>query len=250
MTKRIIRLKLSFQQANAICREFLPIGEQVFSYMAQLSKDGFQAFLPRSEFIESFAETAEELELHRRCVVETAKEQLCQPTPILIFDEDLKDFYFSPFLQQLREQRDRDNGCSERELGNHFNGGEAVWRREIDPCRRRLVQDRVNQRAAHEARFVAIIESERRALEHETECFATAHSKNVGAFDESGRYALFSAVMDRDAGPLGFHYDQSKSRRNYPVFSKAITEDWHLCWAIEDPRFFSIAPLKAASTHA
>jgi len=93
------RLKLSFEQASAICREFLPVGEEVFSHMEQLRKAGFEAFLPRHEFIESFAETSEELEIYWRCVVETAKEQLGQPTPILIFDEDLKQLYFSPFLQ-------------------------------------------------------------------------------------------------------------------------------------------------------
>src|SRR4051812_19068533 len=112
------RLQLSFNLANAICQEFLPIGDEAFSYMGRLTEAGFRAFLPRQEFIESFAETADEVEIHRRCVAETAKEQLGQPTPILIFDDDFKQLYFSPFLQGLREQRDQVNGCPVRELSH------------------------------------------------------------------------------------------------------------------------------------
>ena len=41
---------------------------------------------------------------------------------------------------------------------------------------------------------------------------------------------------------MGFHYDKSKSRSNYPVFSKAMTDDWHLCWAIENARVFFSSP--------
>jgi hypothetical protein len=238
------RLKLSFEQANAICREFLPVGDEVFSYTAQLRKAGFEAFLPRHEFIESFAETSEELEIHRRCVVETAKEKLGQPTPIAIYDKNLKQLYFSPFLQQLRDQRDEANGCPFRELSSRFKGGESVWRREIDPCQRRLVQDRMNQRAAHEVRFTTMIEAERRALEDEAKRCATGFGKSPHTFDSKGRYAFFAAVMERNAASLGFHYDKSQSRSNYPVFSKAITDDWHLCWAIEEPQFFFFSPFE------
>jgi hypothetical protein len=52
--------KLSFDQANAICREFLPIGDQVFDYMARLRAAGFKAFMPRHAFIESFAESPQD----------------------------------------------------------------------------------------------------------------------------------------------------------------------------------------------
>jgi hypothetical protein len=48
------RLKLSFEQANALCRELVPIGDEALSYLARLMEAGFSAFLPRHEFIESF----------------------------------------------------------------------------------------------------------------------------------------------------------------------------------------------------
>jgi hypothetical protein len=230
-----VRVKLSFERANAICREFVTVADEAFNFMNQLKQAGFRAFLPRHEFIESFAETPEEVEIHRRCIVESAKERLGQPTPILINDDDFKQLYFSPFLQLLREQRDRINGCPVRELGSRYKGGESAWRREIDPCQRRLIQHRASQREAHDARFTAMREAERRALEVE---------RIPHTFDSKGRYAFFAAVMERDAASLGFHYDKSKSRPNYPIFSKLITDEWHLCWAIEDARAFFCSPFE------
>jgi len=70
------RLKLSFNQANELCREFIPVADGVFNYTAELEKAGFKAFLPRHQFIESFAETDEELQIHRKCIIECAKEEL------------------------------------------------------------------------------------------------------------------------------------------------------------------------------
>jgi hypothetical protein len=230
------RLKLSFAQANLLCRELVPIGDEAFNYMTGLVEAGFGAFLPWHKFVESFAETPEELELHRRCIVENAKERLGQPTPIRIYDEDFKQLYFSPFLQQLREQRDQFNDCPARELYNRFKGSES-WRQEFDPCQRRLVQDGVNRKEAHKARFTAMLEAQRQALKDEAENCTSGLGKSH-TFDNKGRYFFFRAVMERDAAALGFRYDNARSRPNYPIFSKPMTDDWQLCWAIENARSF------------
>jgi hypothetical protein len=87
-------------------------------------------------------------------------------------------------------------------------------------------------------------EEERRALEDEAARHASGLGKIPHTFDNKGRYVFFAAVMARDAAPLGFHYDKAKSRPNYPIFSKAITEHWHLCWAIEEARAFFHSPLE------
>jgi hypothetical protein len=129
-------------------------------------------------------------------------------------------------------------------MSTHYPAAEAVWRLEIDPCRRRLVQDRVNDRERHEARFTAMLEQEVRALEDESAHHATGLGKVPHTFDNKGRYRFFAAVMERDAAPLGFQYDKAKSRPNYPIFSKAVTDDWHLCWAIEEARAFFHSPME------
>jgi hypothetical protein len=238
------RPKLTFGQANAICREFLPIGDRIFDYMARLTEAAFEAFRPRHEFIESFATNPEELAIHRRCVAETVKEWLARPWPMRVYDDDSKSLYFSPFLQRLREERDKANGVPVHQLSSRYPGGESAWRREVDPCQRRLIQAEVTRRDSYEARWTAMLDDERRTLEHE----ATRHASGLGrvphTFDNKGRYVFFAAVMERDAASLGFHYDRPKSRPNYPVFSKAITEDWHLCWAIEEPRAFFHSPFE------
>src|SRR4051812_42070167 len=104
--ERDTRPRLSFAQANAICREFLSVGDQVFETMKRLREANFKAFLPRHRFIESFAATPKELDLHRQCVVENAKELVACPWPMRVYDEDFKQLYFSPLLEQLREERD------------------------------------------------------------------------------------------------------------------------------------------------
>jgi len=161
-----------------------------------------------------------------------------------IYDEDSKNLYFSPFLQRLREERDKINGLPVHQLSSRYPGGESAWRREVDPCQRRLIQARVTQRDFHEARWTAMLDEERRTLEHEAARHATGLGRIPHTFDNKGRYAFFAAIMERDAVSYGFHYDKAKSRPNYPVFSRAITEDWHLCWAIEEARAFFHSPFE------
>jgi hypothetical protein len=236
--------RLSFDQANAVCREFLPAGDHVFDYMTRLREAGFEAFLPRHTYIESFAANPEELEIHRRCVAEMVKERLARPWPMRIYDEDFKQLYFSPYLQRLRAERDKSNGVPVDQLSSRYPLGESAWRREVDPCQRRLIQAR--QEDTYEARWTAMLELERRALEDEAARHATGLGKIPHTFDNKGRYVFFAAVMERDAAPLGFHFDKAKSRPHYPIFSKAITDDWHLCWAIEEARAFFHSPLEGS----
>jgi hypothetical protein len=245
MTKtRDIRPKLSFQHANAICQEFVPIGDQVFDYIRRLKEAGFKAFLPRYAYIESFAETPEELEIHRRCVVEIARERLARPWPMRIYDEELKHVWVSPYLQRLRVERDKANGVPVDQLSGRYPGGESAWRREVDPCQRKLIQARVQQKVGYEAQWTAVLDAERRALEDEAARHATGLGKIPHTFDNKGRYVFFAAVMERDAVPLGFRYDKPKSRPNYPVFSKPMGDDWDLCWVVEEARAFFHSPLE------
>lgn len=229
--------RLSFEQANAICRNWIALGDQADSYFEAMIDWGFEAFLPRKAYIESFAANASELASHRRCVTEAAKEQLGQPRSIPMTVDELKRVYFSPLLQSLRKQRDEENGCSERELSSRFEPEEAYWRREIDPCQRNLAKDRVARRAAHESRFETVVECERQLAAEEAQRHSAAHSQKGGMFDERGRYAFFVDVMSRDAAALGFEFDKARSRATRVFFSKPLTDDWHLCWSVDD-RFF------------
>jgi hypothetical protein len=232
--------RLSFEQANAICRNWIALGDQADSYFETMIESGFEAITLRKAYIESFAANASELATHRRCVTEAVKEQVGQPRSIPMTGDELKRLYFSPLLQSLRKQRDEENGCSERELSSRFEPGEAYWRREIDPCRRNLAKDRVARRAAHEARFETVVECERQLAAEEAQRHSAAHSQRGHMFDERDRYAFFVDVMLRDAASLGFEFDKARSRATRPFFSKQLTDDWRLCWSVDD-RFFLFA---------
>jgi hypothetical protein len=229
--------RLSFEQANAICRNWIALGDQADSYFETMLDLGFEAFLPRKAYIESFAANESELVTHQRCVTETVKEQLGQPRYIPMSGDELKRIYFSPFLQSLRQQRDKENGCSERELTARFGPAEATWRREIDPCKRNLEKDRVTRRAKHESRFKTVVESQRQLSAEEADRYSTGRGRQGHMFDEKDRYASFVDVMLSDAALLGFELDKARSRAKRPFFSKTITDDWHLCWSTDD-RFF------------
>jgi hypothetical protein len=66
------RAKLTFFQANTICRGFIPIADRAFECMDRLCEARFAAFMPRNEFVESFATSTEEFNIHRPGVVDIA----------------------------------------------------------------------------------------------------------------------------------------------------------------------------------
>jgi hypothetical protein len=225
---------LTVEQAAAICGGLLPIADQIFGYAEELRRAGFRAFVPRLTFLESFCVDAAELDLHRRCVVETAREKLGRPWPMSL---EKLPVYESPFLHQLREERDRLNGCPEDELTRRYSVGEAVWRRHIDPAERRKAYTEVTDREAYTQRWEAMLNERADRLREEATSCANELVEGL-PFGESGRYTLFRTVMERDAAPLGFKYDQSRSRRDYPLFSCPLNRDWALCWAIENKHGF------------
>lgn len=239
------RRRLSFEQANAICRRFVPIGDNLFTYIERLKEANFSAFVPYHEFLDSFASCPEDLRVHRRYQIELAKLRLGRPHPMRRSSATWRQVFFSPFIQHLREERDRANGVPETELSRRYPWGEAAWRREIDPCERNKVYASVNDEEFYEARWNAMLEERRQRLVAEVPIHATGLAKDYN-LSKKGRYSFFTAAMKRDAAKLGFHYDAGKSYPDFPVFSKPINDDWDLCWAIEEPEFFFMDPMSGS----
>jgi hypothetical protein len=238
--------KLSVEEVRAICGGLLALGDETFRYADQLASAGFRAFAPRWKFTESFCAAQEELELHRRCVIERARSLVGRPWPPLYVRWTAAEralLYASPLLERLRIERDKENGVPQNELSNRYPLGEASWRREIDPCHRRQLMADVGEPLAYKERWNAVLDEEVRALEREVAQQATGISR-AHTFDRNGRYALFAAIMERDATPFGFCYDRGKSRPNYPVFSKSVSKDWDICWVIEEADMFYWNPLE------
>jgi hypothetical protein len=244
------RTKFSVQEVRAICDGLVELGDETFRYADQLQSAGFRAFIPRWKFNESFCATQQEHELHRRCVVEVAKNIVGRPWPPLHTRWTAAEsalLYASPLLAQLTSERDKENGVPPHKLGSRYPSGEARWRREFDPCLRRQWMAAAREPSVHKERWNTVRDEEARALEREAAQHATGISR-VHAFDIDGRYASFTAIMKRDATPLGFYYDKGKSHLTYPVFSKSVSKDWDVCWAIEEPDLFCLGPFQGNLT--
>lgn len=238
--------KLSVEEVRAVCGGFLPLSDEIFRYADRLASAGFRAFIPRWKFTESFCATQGERELHRRCIIERARYLVGWPWPPLHLRWTAAEralLYTSPFFEQLRSERDKANAVPENQFDSRYPAGEGSWRREVDPCRRTQLMAEVSDQSAYKERWNAVLDEEARALKQEVVQHATGISRAY-TFDKNGRYALFSAIMERDATPLGFCYDRSKSRPNYPVFSKSVSKDWDVCWAIEEANMFYWNPFE------
>jgi hypothetical protein len=196
--------RMSFDRALLISQRLEPIGENVFRYAEDLRAAGFGAFLPYEQFVTSFAGTADEVELHRRILVEQAKVMLTTRWPLILVEGQCKTGFRSPLIDDLTAKRDAENGVPERELEQRYGPAEAYLRRDIDPCRRRLAQQQVSDRTIYEARWADTVDAMSSLVAEETTSMATPLSK-AHTFDRDGRYALFAAVMERDAAALGFN---------------------------------------------
>ena len=172
--------------------------------------------------------------MHRNCVVELAKNSLARLRTFRVDEEQRRQLYFSPFIQNLRDERDKANGVAEQELSKRYSWEQLAWRREIDPIQRRRVLASVNDKKGYDTLWCTVNDLQRKRLKQEATRHATGLSRAY-TFDEDGRYALLSAVMEREAGPLGFSADKLRSRIYSPVFWKQVTESWGLLWTLEDP---------------
>jgi hypothetical protein len=112
-----------------------------------------------------------------------------------------------------------------------------VWRLELDPCKRRLMQFSLRSEPSYIARENHALESRRAILDQET----VRHTQAVasGTHDPFDHMEVLERSMQHELTPLDFKYDSLKSRADYPVFSKSIGGGWDLCWALDDSRVLS-----------
>jgi hypothetical protein len=235
MEHKVHRAILTFDQANTICRNFLPIGEALFDYMDALRGAGFSAFAPLQEFTQSYCGFQSEIETHKRYLIESAKYLLGHPFPFPISDVEEQQLYRSPLLEELSRERDEGNGVPLSQLTDRYP--DEIWRLEVDPCQRRSARASVEDSLAYQARWRSAQEEQRRMFRTDIARHASS-VEEVGLSDKQRRYAFFSNIMNQNALPLGFELDSKRSRTTYPVFSKQVGANWDLCWTIEEPKAF------------
>ena len=228
------RPKLTFDVANAAFRTFVPVGDHVFEYTDALREAGFSAFGPYEKFDASFAADEKELAVHRKCILETAKNRIARPWPMHFSVGELKQSYRSPYVKKLTDERDKENGVQVTQMPDQY-GSESVWRKEYDPCIRRRQKFWIDEPEEHEKRWGKVHLAGREQLEREATRHTSEFSREI-LFANLRRTKFYKTIMERDAAPRGFTLDKAKSKSDYPVFSKSIGADWDICWSLEEAR--------------
>ena len=234
----IEELKLSEQQGTTLFQSLFVICDEAFSYGERLKKAGFLACDPRVKFMESFCDDQCELALYRQCVIEWGKEILALNMNVKKSGgNDKRRIRFrSPFLQELRKKRDRDNGVPENELESIYPNSEVTWRSQVDPAERNRWRSRALNAEAYEKRWSEMLLAQRQQLKQES--LFSSGLADACPYTYDGRYEFYITLMDKEVIKYGFSFDKAKSKRKYPIYSKSIIGDWELCWAIEERQPF------------
>jgi hypothetical protein len=221
--------KLSFARANAICRNIVGIGDHVFSYAEALKLSGFSAFEPHLRFVEGFCDTEEATNLHRACLIEVAKVSLGTPWPMWLraTPAERESIYSSELFKRLCRERDELNGVPVERIYERYPG--EGWRREVDPCKRDMMRVGATDRQTYGERWQAMLDEQGRLLQSEVARHATGLADHY-----IGRRAFYVAAMTQYSSPHGFVRDRVKSSEAFPIFSKSVSEDWDLCWTLQE----------------
>jgi len=221
--------KTSGSAALKFLSQFDALFERTDEFASLLKAKGFAAFEPPLAWDESYAQNEEELAVERHIRREQSKEKFRRLLVGMLDGTVRRVDSNSPFLEELRQKRDAQNGCSERELDEHFPLREA-WARgalsEVDRRRRiesHEVQETKRSRALDQAAEIL----KREAVQHATElsgriCTAVRD-----------RCEIFRDVAERQLHRHGFTAWASKGDRAHPIARKRLNNNWELRWAPE-----------------
>ena len=191
-----------------------------------MRSSGFTAFVPWLSWRSSYC-SSDEAELHALCQIEEIKEQITDPRPrgaSPIFGDT--QGYRSPLLSQLRDRRDRENGCSLEEL-RQTEG--SSWKWYLDPCERRLQRSDDRGDTFQRARRLVAAEREKEASLHATR-LAQVHRVHAPL----PMRAAFREMMSFHFGDLGYRFTESAGTASSPLLAKLVAPGWLLCWANEE----------------
>jgi hypothetical protein len=123
-------------------------------------------------------------------------------------------------------------GVPPESLIDAFGPREAIWWKELDPCRRAMARLEVEQREIYQYRREAVDESTQERFQAE----APIHAGDIPRNDLSSESARFDALNEafvRFGAPLGFRRNPALSRKLCPVYCREISEEWAcFTWSI------------------
>ena len=210
--------RLDYKTQADLLTYLLPIVERSWSLLDAMRSAGWDIVMPRLQFEESFG-NAEEISEHRHIILEQLKFGFA--TPNIRFHIGGPP-YVSPYLEELRQQRDA-------KRGREFDPAtDPRWKKESSPCLARMERLRSENRAefTKQMSFVETAEEESRIREIAT------HATGMTApfLKEIGRpERCYAAALEAYSKPLGFELDRRRSHGATAVYSKPLLDGWHLC---------------------
>lgn len=221
---------LTNEQWRGIAIGLMAIADKRDLYARSMIDKGFMAFAPHHQLMESFAENDEQIAIHRRCEFESMKERFSTPEPRMGSQP-----YWSPFLEEMRAQRDKNNGMSLSEVKSTLPLSEYLWRQHYDPCVQGFERACWKDPSIRESKAVWSAVNARFAQEAKEKTTELTRARN---FAERDQRSTFAALMQRYAGGLGFTADLKMSSARAPVFVKALKGDWSLMFVMRYHRYF------------
>ncbi len=205
---------ISVATAESVLRHVLPLCDRYYTYNDDLCRAGYRAYRLWHDYHESFAESEEELELHRKITVEFAKYRLCRfhVVPRHESERDPWDGFRSPYDSSWLERLKRDV------FGAEYPDAPVILAtadgRSIDACLGREKQLRLTCLSEWNARFRVARERQLEAQEQECPTLGCAGIDAEGSDSVSVAKGV-CRYMESLLGPLGFKLARS---------SKASTE--------------------------
>jgi hypothetical protein len=228
-------MTLSYARQVNILGKLTYLADRASELAASLQAAGFDSFVARRHFLDSFCEPTEQ-STHERYLVEVAKTAIGTPDGISGFLRGREPGFRSPILAAMRAERDATNGVPYDALL-----GVDIWKREIDPCARRMMrlEFAADPVVSERRRQMDTDRRRRHAIEIARHVSDLARSFT---FDPTGCSRLVAQAMQADLGSLGFEYDRRRSRPFSPVLSKRLTPSCDLCWSLRTDRNLQLMP--------
>lgn len=226
-----MRGTLTSEQVNLISSGLVGLGEQAHELGDNLCLAGYSAFVPYHRFVESFATSKSDLDIHREYVKERAKSMM-----------SVSDVaHTSPLLAQLKD-------VASRSRLRNDPGTEWIARLHLDPCEQNAFALKVRNQHEYERRERVMLDERLNELAAETARHATgiATQYPLGMLMKPVRFKFASRVMEQELAPLEFRRVRTNVAKSGVVVSKSITQYWHLDWSIADPDLFYFDPSKGS----
>jgi hypothetical protein len=216
---------LSDARQRDLLRLLSELSSRFPEYLQTLVDRGFALSAMTLDYWNSYCDS-DSLAVHQAFLQEEARLFVGTPSGVAGYLADNGGELPSQLMSELRAKRFAEFGVPFAEL-------RSLWKREIDPCRRRMFYLRENDPQKFEEREEAFRRdlTARRSEEIAAHVPGWAHRIALGS--ASAPPSLREA-LEESYSHLGFAYDKRRSGPLFPVYSKAISDGWSLCVSADD----------------